>query len=86
MREIFFFKTHAEDETGRLVPDLLFFKNAVYEVKATGLQLSFSIFQLPSTCHTIKTSYNILDYWSRDMLNFYFVEKGLGKVSPSYFV
>ena len=39
------FKNYAENETGRLVPDLfLFFKKAKYEVKASGLQLSFNIF------------------------------------------
>ena len=27
-----------------------------------------------------------LDYWSRDMLNFNFSEKGLGLVSPPHFV
>ena len=27
-----------------------------------------------------------LEYWSRDMLNFYSLEKGLGIVSPAYFV
>ena len=44
-REIFFFKNHAENETRRLVPDLfLFFKKPVYEVKASGLQLSFITF------------------------------------------
>ena len=30
--------------------------------------------------------YKTLDYWSRDMLNFNFSEKGLELVSPSYFV
>ena len=31
---------------GRLVPDLfLFFKKALYQVKASGLQVSFNIFQ-----------------------------------------
>ena len=30
--------------------------------------------------------YKTLDYWSRDMLNFNFSEKGLGLVSPPYFV
>ena len=30
--------------------------------------------------------YKTLDYWSRDTLNFYFVEKGLGIVSLSHFV
>ena len=40
-----FFKIHAENEAGRLVPDLfLFFFKALY-VKATGLQVSFNIFR-----------------------------------------
>ena len=39
-----FFKNHAENEAGRLVPDLfLFFKKALYEVKASGLQLRVNI-------------------------------------------
>ena len=43
--KIFFFKNHAKNETGRLVPDLaFFFKNALYEAKACGLQLSFNMF------------------------------------------
>ena len=43
-REIFFVKNHAENEAGRLVPDLfLFFEKNLYEVKARGLQLSFNI-------------------------------------------
>ena len=41
-REIFFFNNHAEKETGRLFPGL-FLKKALYEVKTTCLQLSFSI-------------------------------------------
>ena len=45
---MFFFKYHAENEAGRLVPDLfLFFKKALYEVKASGLQLSFNTFDSP---------------------------------------
>ena len=44
-RDIFFFKNHVENETGRLVPDLfLFFKKALNEVKANGLELSFNDF------------------------------------------
>ena len=36
--EIFFFKNHAKNEAGRLVPDLFsFFKRALYEVKANDL-------------------------------------------------
>ena len=33
-QEIIFFKNHAENEAGRLVPDL--FIKALYEVKASG--------------------------------------------------
>ena len=40
-----FFKNHAENEAGRLDLDLfLFFKTALYELQARGLQLSFNIF------------------------------------------
>ena len=45
---IFFFKNHAENEAGRLVLDLfLFFKKALYEVKACGLQLRFTKSDIP---------------------------------------
>ena len=45
-RQIFFFKNHAENEAGRLVPGLfLFFKKALFEVNAIGLQLSFNQFR-----------------------------------------
>ena len=43
--EIFSFKNHAENESGRLVPDLLFFKKALYEVNASDLQLSCNQFR-----------------------------------------
>ena len=44
--EIFFFKNHAENDKGRLVPDLFsFFEKVFYEVKANGVELSFSIFR-----------------------------------------
>ena len=44
-REIFFFENHAENEAGRLFPEvfLFFFKKTSYEVKASGLQFSFNI-------------------------------------------
>ena len=46
MMMILFFKSHAENEAGRLVPDLfLFFKKALYEVEGSGLQLNFNIFR-----------------------------------------
>ena len=44
-REIFFFKNYVANEVGELVPDhFLFFKKTLYEVKASGLQLDFTIF------------------------------------------
>ena len=39
-REIFLFKHHAENETGKLVPDRF-----LLLVKASGLQLDFNIFR-----------------------------------------
>ena len=42
----FFFKNYAANEAGKLTPDLLlFFKCAQYEVKASGLQVSFNVFR-----------------------------------------
>ena len=42
---MFFFKYHAKNIAERLGPDpFLFFKKAVYEVKANGVQLSFNHF------------------------------------------
>ena len=59
-------------------------------MKAIGLQLGFTIFQLLSNEHTIYNKhkfYKTLYYWSRDILNFGFLEKGLGiVVSLSHFV
>ena len=54
-------KNHVKNEVGRLVPDLFFlFQKALYEVTASGLQLSFNIFREPSTWHTVKTNYKKL--------------------------
>ena len=40
-----FFKNYAENEATRLVLDFfLFFKKALFEVKASALQLSFNTF------------------------------------------
>ena len=44
MWETYFFKNHAENVTGRLVPDLfLFFRKALSDEKAGGLHLSFNV-------------------------------------------
>ena len=48
-RKIFSFKNHAENEARILDPDFsLFFKKALYEVKASGLQLRFNVQELDS--------------------------------------
>ena len=45
-KKIFFFKNYAETGKGKLVPvRFLFFKKALYWVKASGLQLDFTIFR-----------------------------------------
>ena len=43
-REIFLFRNHAENEAGKLVQiAFLSFKKSLYWVKASGLQLDFTI-------------------------------------------
>ena len=42
-------------------------------------------FDSPQLGIEINKLYNALDYWSRDMLNFKFLEKGLEIVSPLHF-
>ena len=73
-------QNHAENQAGRLVPNLfLFFKKALYEVMVIDLQLSFNTFRL--ALNLVYNKYNVYNYWSRDMLNFDFLEKGLELVS-----
>ena len=49
--KIFFSKKkNSENDAGKLVPDLfLFFKKTLYEVRSSGLQLSFNILRQLST-------------------------------------
>ena len=84
--KIFFLKNHTKNEAGRRVPGLFFYykKCYIYEVKASGLQLSFNIFWKTSTCKN--KLHETLDYWSRDILNFDFSEKGLGSCSTAFCV
>ena len=83
---IFFFKI-AENDAMRLVPDLfLFIQKPWYEIKASDLHLSFNIFRKPVTCtYNEKTVLNSR-LFSRDMLYFDFLEKGLGQISSLYSV
>ena len=86
--EIFLFKNHAENETRELVPDLfLFFKKAIYKVKANGLHLSFTILRYSSTWTYNKSKrHETLKCWSGDMFNFDFLENCLGLISLPHFV
>ena len=75
-----FFKNHAQNEVGRLVPDLfLFFKNVLYEVKSGGLQLNFDIVRQFSVWHTIKTNRVKLRLLIRRYAQFLLLEKDLRK-------
>ena len=50
-------KNHAENEARKLVSNcLLFFEKALYQVKANGLHVNFTIFWQPSNQHAIKTN------------------------------
>ena len=56
-REIFFFENYAKNEAWKLVPDyFLFFKKALYQLKASGLLLDFIIFRQHSNQHAIETN------------------------------
>ena len=43
-------------------------------------------FDSPNLAYNQNKMLKTLDYWSIDMLNFYFLEKGLGIVSPPHFM
>ena len=80
-------KNHAENKLGELVPDLFLFpKKALYEVKAMVCSLVSMDFIALNLAYNKNKLQKYLDYWSRDMLDFYSLEKGLGIVSPAYFV
>ena len=77
--KMFLFKNHAENESGRLVLDLFnFFKKPLYQVKASGLQLSFTKFRQPSNWHTIKLSCIKLYPHIRSILIFFRKDFGNG--------
>ena len=54
--------------------------------KQMVMTLVLIYFGRPWFGHTIKKLHNIWDCWSRDMLNFYILFKGLGLVFVSHFV
>ena len=63
-----------------------FYEKALYEVKASALQ-QFQYFSIIlNLAYNKKKLYKTLEFWSRDMLNFKFLEIGLRIVSPLHFV
>ena len=66
-RNIFLQKNNSRNEAGRIITGhFLFFKKALYMIKAKCLQLGFTIFRQPSNQHTIKTRiYSILTFQKR---------------------
>ena len=82
----FFLKNHAENEAGRLVPDIFFFYKFYMmkkQVVCTLVSICFGYLQLG---YTIKKLYKISECWFRAMLNFDLLEKGLGLICPTHFV
>ena len=81
-----FLQNYAESETERLVPDLfLFFKKVSYELKTSGLKFQYISIAFNLEYNKSKL-YKTLDYFSKTMLNFGLLEKGLGIVSSPHFV
>ena len=65
-------------------PVFVFSKKTLYELKLSGLQFSFNI--VFNFAYIKNKLYKVLDYWSKDTLNFDFIEKGLWIASPPHFV
>ena len=64
-----------------------FFNKVLYEVKTSSLQPNFNTFRITFDLEYNKNKpYKTLNYSSRDMFNFDFLEYGLGTVSPPHFV
>ena len=63
------------------------FKNRLISGKSKWPANKFQYISIAlNLAYNKKKLYKYLDYWSRDMLNFYFLENGLGQVSPPHFV
>ena len=68
----------------------LFFSNKLYMINGDYVKWSRAQFQyilmILKLAYNKSKLYKTLHYWSWDMLNFSFLEKGLGIVSPPHFV
>ena len=71
-------RNHAENETGRLVPDLfLFFKKALHKVQTSGLELGFTLFREPQIKDTIKTNFRKLQTIDPEIYSILTFQKGV---------
>ena len=83
---MFFFKNYAENKVRRLVPNLFIYKSLIWgESKWSAAYFQYILIALILPYNRTKL-YKALDYWSRDMLDFSFSERGLGLVSSPHFV
>ena len=85
MWEIFFFKNHAENKGGEIVPDLLFLKKLCMREKQVVFTLVLKYCDSPPLGHTIKKLYETRDCWSRGSI-LIFLEKGWELVFPVDFM
>ena len=67
----YIFNNHAENEAGRLAPDLMFFKKSFIWEKS-DLWLSFNVLIVSNLPYHINQLYETLEYWSGDMFDFDF--------------
>ena len=65
---------------------LFVFQKVLYKTKASVPQLGLTISIALKLAYNKNKQYKTLNYWSRGVLNFDFLEKDLGKVSPPHFV
>ena len=83
-----FLQKHAENkaETSSTPPFAFFFKKAFYKVKMWSAGWFQYILIALNLEYNKNKLYKTLDYLSSDKLNFDFLEKGLGLVSPPHSV
>ena len=86
MRNILLKKSCGKCGKEKSFEPLLVFKIALYDVKASGLLISFNISIVLNLGYNKNKLYKTLDYWSWDILNFDFFEKSKGIVFPPHFV
>ena len=77
-----FFKNHEVNKAGDYLQTSFSFLKALDQVEESNKQLSFNIFQQPSTWHKIKIKYIKSQTINPEIFNF--SDQGLGAVSPSH--